>query len=136
VVKENIQLVWPKDIPIKNFIGIDIKGARFWRGAKTAIDEGLKCSFLNSNRINQSYFAENEVDEIWITFQIPNQIQKKHRMTNSEFCNCIKKYSKKDGVNLKTDSSCMDIHLVYFMVKDTKFVCESQCICEEVGGSN
>jgi tRNA (guanine-N7-)-methyltransferase len=48
---------------------IDIKGARFWRGAKTAIDEGLQNVAIRTELINH-IFAEDEVDEIWITFQI------------------------------------------------------------------
>jgi hypothetical protein len=62
----------------------------FWRGAKTAIDEGLKMLSLEPNRINQSYFAEDEVDEIWITFQILKLNTNVPSMTNSEFYNCTK----------------------------------------------
>ena len=77
----------------KNFIGVDIKGARFWRGAKTAVEEELKnVAFLRTQIELIDYaFANNEVDEIWITFPDPQIKYKrtKHRMTNSSF---LKKY--------------------------------------------
>ncbi|RLD29361.1 MAG: tRNA (guanosine(46)-N7)-methyltransferase TrmB, partial [Bacteroidetes bacterium] len=59
--------------PDKNFIGVDIKGARFWRGAKTALEENLKnVGFLRTQiELIDICFAEEEVDEIWITFPDP-----------------------------------------------------------------
>jgi tRNA (guanine-N7-)-methyltransferase len=101
-----------KAYPEKNFIGIDIKGARFWRGAKTALEEGLQnVAFLRSQiELIDLLFGENEVDEIWITFPDPQIKYKrtKHRMTNSEFLQRYKKILKPQGlVNLKTDSEFM-----------------------------
>lgn len=98
--------------PEKNFIGIDLKGARFWRGAKTAIETGLKnVAFIRAQIELINYiFNENEVDEIWITFPDPQIKYKrtKHRMTNSNFLKLYKKVLKPDGVvNLKTDSEFM-----------------------------
>ena len=98
--------------PEKNFIGIDLKGARFWRGAKTAVDTGLKnVGFIRMQiELIDKVFAENEVDEIWITFPDPQIKYKrtKHRMTNSEFLQLYKKILKPNGiVNLKTDSEFM-----------------------------
>ena len=98
--------------PNKNFIGIDIKGARFWRGAKTAIEENIcNVAFLRTQiELIEYAFAENEVDEIWITFPDPQIKYKrtKHRLTNLEFLNRYKKILKPDGViNLKTDSEFM-----------------------------
>ena len=98
--------------PEKNFIGIDIKGARFWRGAKTAVeDEILNVAFLRTQiELIEYAFAENEVDEIWITFPDPQIKYKrtKHRLTNSEFLKRYKTILKPDGiVNLKTDSEFM-----------------------------
>ncbi len=98
--------------PDKNFIGIDIKGARFWRGAKTALEENLSnVAFVRTQiELINLIFDENEVDEIWITFPDPQIKYKrtKHRLTNADF---LKKYHhilKKDGVvNLKTDSEFM-----------------------------
>jgi len=101
-----------KKYPNKNFIGIDIKGARFWRGAKTAIEEGLpNVAFLRTQiELIDHAFAPGEVDEIWITFPDPQIKYKrtKHRMTNSEFLKRYKTILKPDGVvNLKTDSEFM-----------------------------
>lgn len=98
-----------KKYPDKNFIGIDIKGARFWRGAKTAIENNLpNAAFLRTQIELIDYaFAENEVSEIWITFPDP-QIKyrrTKHRLTHPEFLNRYKKVLKKNGLmHLKTDS--------------------------------
>lgn len=95
--------------PQKNFIGIDIKGARFWRGAKTALENGMKnVAFLRTQiEIVDFAFAENEVSEIWITFPDP-QIKfrrTKHRLTHPDF---LRKYHQilheKGIVHLKTDS--------------------------------
>ena len=98
--------------PNKNFIGIDIKGARFWRGAKTAIEENIpNVAFIRTQiELVEHVFAENEVDEIWITFPDPQIKYKrtKHRMTNSEFLKRYKNILKPDGImNLKTDSEFM-----------------------------
>lgn len=96
----------------KNFIGIDIKGARFWRGAKTGIEESISnIGFIRTQIELVDYiFAENEVDEIWITFPDPQIKYKrtKHRLTNSEFLQKYKRILKPGGlVNLKTDSEFM-----------------------------
>ena len=98
--------------PEMNFIGIDIKGARFWRGAKTAVDDGMEnVAFVRTQiELIDHIFAENEVDEIWITFPDPQIKYKrtKHRMTNPDFLDLYKKILKQDGVvNLKTDSEFM-----------------------------
>ena len=99
-------------IPNKNFLGIDIKGARFWRGAKTGLEEDLNnVGFIRSQiELIEHIFAEGEVDEIWITFPDPQIKYKrtKHRLTNSEFLQKYKKVLKAGGiVNLKTDSEFM-----------------------------
>ena len=98
--------------PHKNFIGIDIKGARFWRGAKTALEENLEnVGFVRTQiELIDRLFSEGEVDEIWITFPDPQIKYKrtKHRLTNTEFLQKYKKILKKGGVvNLKTDSEFM-----------------------------
>lgn len=98
--------------PEKNFIGIDIKGARFWRGAKTGLEENINnVGFIRTQiELVDHIFAENEVDEIWITFPDPQIKYKrtKHRLTNSEFLQKYKKILKPGGVvNLKTDSEFM-----------------------------
>lgn len=101
-----------KRYPEKNFIGIDIKGARFWRGAKTALEEGIdNAKFLRIQIELIAYaFAHNEIDEIWITFPDPQIKYKrtKHRLTNLQFLERYKKVLKPDGVvHLKTDSEFM-----------------------------
>ncbi|MFH4966843.1 tRNA (guanosine(46)-N7)-methyltransferase TrmB [Gaetbulibacter sp. M240] len=101
-----------KKYPHKNYIGIDIKGARFWRGAKTALKEGIpNVVFLRTQiELIDHAFAANEVDEIWITFPDPQIKYKrtKHRMTNATFLERYKKILKPDGeVHLKTDSEFM-----------------------------
>jgi tRNA (guanine-N7-)-methyltransferase len=98
--------------PEKNFLGIDIKGARFWRGAKTALEEGMdNVGFLRTQiELIDYIFAESEVDEIWITFPDPQIKYKrtKHRLTNTEFLQKYKHILKEEGVvNLKTDSEFM-----------------------------
>lgn len=98
--------------PNKNFIGIDIKGARFWRGAKTAIEEGLEnVAFVRTQiELIEYVFASSEVSEIWITFPDPQIKYKrtKHRLTNTEFLQRYKNILKDDGVmHLKTDSEFM-----------------------------
>ncbi|QED38759.1 tRNA (guanosine(46)-N7)-methyltransferase TrmB [Antarcticibacterium arcticum] len=98
--------------PDKNFIGIDIKGARFWRGAKTALEEGLgNVGFIRTQiELIDRLFEDGEVEEIWITFPDPQIKYKrtKHRLTNAEFLQKYKKILKPEGVvNLKTDSEFM-----------------------------
>ena len=98
--------------PNKNYIGIDVKGARFWRGAKSAVETGLSnVAFIRTQiELVNFVFSNQEIDEIWITFPDPQIKYKrtKHRMTNSEFLQLYKKILKPNGiVNLKTDSEFM-----------------------------
>ena len=98
-----------KMYPEKNFLGIDIKGARFWRGAKTAIEEEMAyIGFLRTQiELIEDIFEENEVDEIWITFPDPQIKYKrtKHRLTNTEFLQKYKRILNAEGsIHLKTDS--------------------------------
>ena len=98
--------------PDKNYIGIDIKGARFWRGAKTALEEGLtNVAFIRTQiELIDDLFAGGEVSEIWITFPDPQIKYKrtKHRMTNEAFLKKYQKVLKTNGlVHLKTDSEFM-----------------------------
>ncbi len=92
-----------------NFIGVDIKGARMWRGAKSVTEEGIDNVGFLRTRIEfiESFFAEGEISEIWITFPDP-QLRKnrvKKRLTAPEFLSFYSKFLKDDGVvHLKTDS--------------------------------
>lgn len=95
--------------PDKNFIGVDIKGARMWRGAKTVTEKGVRNAGFLRTRIEfiSSLFAEGEVSEIWITFpdpQMPKQ-RAKHRLTGPLFLARYAKILSTEGwINLKTDS--------------------------------
>ena len=98
--------------PNKNFIGIDIKGARFWRGAKTAVENKMpNVAFIRAQiELIEQLFESNEVDEIWITFPDPQIKYKrtKHRMTNATFLKRYKNILNDTGiVHLKTDSEFM-----------------------------
>lgn len=98
--------------PEKNFIGIDYKGNRIWRGAKTAIEENIpNVAFLRIQIENiTDYFSENEVDEIWITFPDPQpQISReKKRLTSPRFLEKYKAILKTGGlIHLKTDSDLL-----------------------------
>ena len=93
----------------RNFIGVDIKGARFWFGAKEAVEKGLNnAAFLRTQiELIDCFFDENEVDEIWITFPDPQIKYRrgKHRLTHPDFLNRYKKILKPSAIiHLKTDS--------------------------------
>ena len=95
--------------PQKNFIGIDYKGNRIWRGAKTALEDGVNnVGFLRIQiETILDYFAHGEIDEIWITFPDPQpQISReKKRLTSPRFLEKYKQILRHEGhVNLKTDN--------------------------------
>jgi len=95
--------------PQKNFIGIDYKGNRIWRGAKTALEDGVSnVGFLRIQiETLLDYFAGTEIDEIWITFPDPQpQISReKKRLTSPRFLEKYKQLLKPGGfINLKTDN--------------------------------
>jgi tRNA (guanine-N7-)-methyltransferase len=93
--------------PDKNFIGIDIKGARLWRGAKTATEENMRnVAFVRSKiEVVTSLFAPNEVSEIWITFPDPQPSRARKRLCSPMFLNRYAKFLAPQGVvHLKTDS--------------------------------
>jgi len=101
-----------KKYPDKNFIGIDIKGARFWYGAKLSEEKCLKNIYFLRTKVEhlQKFFEDSEVDEIWITFPDPQLkfSRTKHRLTNSNFLKIYNSILKSNGViNLKTDSDFM-----------------------------
>ena len=103
--------------PERNFIGIDIKGARFWRGAKTALSENLEnVIFLRAQiELIEKIFAPGEVAEIWITFPDPQIKFKrtKHRLVNTDFLRLYQKILTENGfVHLKTDSEFLHGYLL------------------------
>lgn len=96
--------------PERNFIGLDIKGARFWKGAKHALDNGLKnVAFVRTriDQINHFFDTTDGVNEIWITFPDPQprKSKKKKRLTSPPFLNRYRQFANSGTtVNLKTDS--------------------------------
>ncbi|HLN20275.1 MAG TPA: tRNA (guanosine(46)-N7)-methyltransferase TrmB [Bacteroidales bacterium] len=96
--------------PEKNFVGVDIKGARLWRGAKTSNQENLKNAAFLRTRIEfiSSFFAENEVNEIWITFPDPHPGARNSnkRLTSPWYLNSYKHFLREDSIiHLKTDNT-------------------------------
>lgn len=96
-----------KEFPERNFIGIDIKGARMWAGAKEAHGTGMgNVGFLRTNiELLEHFFAQGEVSEIWITFPDPQMKKTRKRLTATNFLDMYRRILIPDGVvNLKTDS--------------------------------
>lgn len=103
--------------PEKNYIGIDIKGARLWKGAKYATTHNLRNVAFIRTRIEfiESLFDENEVSEIWITFADPQEKKPKKRLTHPLFLERYRHFLKNDGIiHLKTDS-----RLLHFFTLET-----------------
>ncbi len=96
-----------KKYPNKNFIGIDIKGARLWRGCKTSNEDNMtNVAFVRTHiQMIESYFAQQEVSEIWITFPDPQLKKPNKRLTCERFLKLYSNILKTDGIiHLKTDS--------------------------------
>jgi tRNA (guanine-N(7)-)-methyltransferase len=96
-----------KEYPDRNFIGIDIKGARMWAGAKEAHLAGMEnVGFLRTNiELLSEFFALGEVAEIWITFPDPQMKKTRKRLTATNFLEMYRGVLEPGGiVNLKTDS--------------------------------
>ena len=96
--------------PNKNFIGVDIKGDRIWKGSTMAVDEKLEnVAFLRTIiQLLEKFFAPEEVSEIWITFPDPRPKDRdeKRRLTNGRFLDIYKNVIAKDGwIRLKTDNT-------------------------------
>ena len=95
--------------PHRNFIGLDVKGARIWKGSSIALEANLTNAAFLRTKIEQIalFFAENEVSEIWITFPDPflKKGKENRRLTSPYFLNQFRKILHPNGtVNLKTDS--------------------------------
>ncbi|MDX1283446.1 MAG: tRNA (guanosine(46)-N7)-methyltransferase TrmB [Draconibacterium sp.] len=94
--------------PDTNYIGVDIKGARLWKGAKQAKERELEnVAFLRTNiEIISQFFDKNEVDEIWLTFPDPQMKKTRKRLTSTTFLNKYRNFLKPQGIiHLKTDSN-------------------------------
>jgi tRNA (guanine-N7-)-methyltransferase len=99
-----------KLFPEKNFIGIDIKGARMWAGAKQSLEEKMtNIAFLRTHiELITHFFAPGEVAEIWITFPDPQMSKPNKRMTSTRFMKLYRQILRPNGiVHLKTDSNFM-----------------------------
>lgn len=97
-------------MPQGNYIGVDVKGARIWRGAKDAIEENLNNVRFLRTRIDfiHGYFAPNEVSEIWLTFSDPQPLKPNKRLTSEVFIERYRKILKPNGIiNLKCDSTIL-----------------------------
>ena len=106
--------------PERNYIGVDIKGARLWKGAKYATENGMDNVAFLRTRIEfiTSFFGPDEVSEIWLTFSDPQLKSENSRLTSPGFLERYRKFLKKGGaVNLKTDSR--------FLYEYTRAVCEA-----------
>lgn len=96
-----------RKFPDRNFIGIDIKGARMWTGAKQSVVENMEnVAFVRTHiELVESFFAPDEVSEIWITFPDPQMKKPNKRLTSTRFLNLYRRILKGGGlVHLKTDS--------------------------------
>ena len=96
--------------PGKNFIGVDIKGSRIWKGSSIAISEGLEnVAFLRTQiQLLEKYFSTNEISELWITFPdpFPREGDEKRRLTSPKFLEMYKPLLKNDGIiHFKTDNT-------------------------------
>lgn len=99
-----------KLFPNKNFIGVDIKGARMWTGAKQSFEEKLpNVAFLRTHiEMIDKFFAKDEISEIWITFPDPQMNKVNKRMTSTRFMKLYRNILVSDGIiHLKTDSNFM-----------------------------
>lgn len=105
-----------KLFPAKNFIGIDRKGARMWRGAKTALNENISNAAFLRIFIDHCdlHFAKNEVSEIWITFPDPHITKNRKKLIHPLFLERYRKFLVDGGkINLKTD----DEHLYQYTLE-------------------
>ncbi|RZS97605.1 tRNA (guanosine(46)-N7)-methyltransferase TrmB [Cecembia calidifontis] len=99
-----------RQYPEKNFIGVDIKGARIWKGSTVAIAEGLEnVAFLRTQiQVLDKFFEKGEISELWITFPdpFPRDGDEKRRLTSPRFLDMYKPLIKEDGiVHFKTDNT-------------------------------
>ena len=114
--KGEYTIAMAKRFPGRNYIGIDRKGARLWRGCKDAIEQNLEnVAFLRIAIDNiPYYFGTNEVDEIWVTFPDPQPKKERKRLVSPKFIDTYRKILKSGSgvVHLKTDSDLLYEYLL------------------------
>ncbi|MEE1092803.1 MAG: tRNA (guanosine(46)-N7)-methyltransferase TrmB [Prevotella sp.] len=111
-----------KLFPNINFIGVDIKGARMWTGATQAIKENLRnVAFLRTNiEVIDRFFAEDEVQEIWLTFSDPQMKNARKRLTSTYFMNRYRRFLNDGGlIHLKTDSNFLFTYTTYMVERNS-----------------
>lgn len=104
--------------PQYNFIGIDIKGARMWTGAKQALEEKLQnVAFLRTNiEIIDRFFGPDEVQEVWLTFSDPQMKNPRKRLTSTFFLERYRRFVVDNGlIHLKTDSNFLFTYTQYLI---------------------
>lgn len=107
--------------PQVNFIGVDIKGARMWTGAKLALEQGLQnVAFLRTNiEIIDRFFDKDEVQEIWLTFSDPQQKNVRKRLTSTYFMERYRCFLVDGGIiHLKTDSNFLFTYTKYMVAEN------------------
>jgi tRNA (guanine-N7-)-methyltransferase len=115
--------------PHQNFIGVDIKGARIWKGAKTALEQGLTNAAFLRTRIEsiEHFFGPDEISQIWITFPDPFERKSKanRRLTSQYFLKKYRQFLKKDGVvHLKTDADSLYAFTLEVIDQDSRCIIE------------
>jgi tRNA (guanine-N7-)-methyltransferase len=118
-------LALARKYPERNFIGVDIKGARIWKGAKIALEENLpNVAFLRTRiELITAFFAPEEIASIWITFPDPflRKSKRNRRLTSPNFLKHYRKLLKKDGlVHLKTDEPVLYDYTLEVLEEDEK----------------
>lgn len=105
--KGEYTIAMARQLPDRNYIGVDIKGARLWRGAKTSNEENMSNVAFIRTRIEliDRFFAPDEVSEIWVTFPDPQPKKPNKRLTSQRFLTLYSHFLKPEApINLKTDS--------------------------------
>lgn len=99
-----------KRYPDMNFIGMDLKGARMWKGASKSLEDGLKnVAFVRSKiELLLHFFGKNEVSEIWLTFSDPQPKYERRRLSSPRFLSIYSQVLKSSSIiHLKTDNSML-----------------------------
>ena len=125
-----------RNFPKKNFIGVDIKGARMWRGAKSVTEETLSNAAFMRCRIEfaESVFGPEEISEIWITFPDPQPKKSSKRLTSSFYLNRYRNFLKSGGViHLKTDSAFLHEYTLELIRHNNIELIEA---CNDIYGTN